>query len=335
MQNTPVEKYSPDAVLIILDYLYTQGEDAEQWLINEGIDTRLLKTNGQRLSAESFTEIWRTLLNNSPENNLGLKIGKNLNAVRGNILGLLASNSPTLESALDNVCKYHALMSGDPQPYMKKKPEGAYFCQLSSLRDLEVSRHTLECMYSAILTILRQMARKNISPAQIEFTHAKPRATEELEAFFNCPIVYDGKENTMLFNYETLSYNALYANEQLLGTIEQHAKKMLAELRTADTWTDKVQRTVITAISKGNYDINSVASELTVSSRKLQQVLKSENTNFKTILDSVRKEMAVDHLQNSRFSIAELALLLGFSEQSAFNHAFKRWTGKTPGEYKQ
>ncbi len=328
--------FSTDSILFILDYLYAQGEDADQWLISEGIETNALRNTETRLSATSLVTVWQALLKYSGDSNLGLNVGININTVRGNILSLLALNSPTIITALEAVCKYHALMSGDsPQPYLKKQVNDAIFCsRIVTLPDPEITRQTVECMHAAIITIMRQMVRKEISPLLMEFAHPKPKNSDVHDIFFNCPIIYDCVDNTMLFSNEVLNYRVPHADTLLLNTVEQYAQKKLSQLRENNSWENKVQRTLIRSISTGSYNIASIAAELTVSSRKLQQVLKVENTNFKTILDSVRKEIALDHLQSNGLSIAELALLLGFSEQSAFNHAFKRWTGKTPGQFR-
>jgi AraC-like DNA-binding protein len=68
--------------------------------------------------------------------------------------------------------------------------------------------------------------------------------------------------------------------------------------------------------------------------RNLQLKLKEEGTSFRILLDEVRKQIAIGYLKDGSESICEIALLLGFADQSAFHHAFKRWTGKTPGEYR-
>ena len=72
-----------------------------------------------------------------------------------------------------------------------------------------------------------------------------------------------------------------------------------------------------------------------MTTRTLQLKLKEEGTSFRKLQDEVRKELAIGYLKDGNDSICEIALLLGFSDQSAFQHAFKRWTGKTPGEYRQ
>ena len=90
-----------------------------------------------------------------------------------------------------------------------------------------------------------------------------------------------------------------------------------------------------TIMTGGNVEIENVAKQLGVSGRSLQSKLKDEDATFRSCLASVRKEIALDYLQRPDVSICDVAFLLGYSEQSAFNHAFKRWTGSTPKVYRR
>jgi AraC-like DNA-binding protein len=81
-----------------------------------------------------------------------------------------------------------------------------------------------------------------------------------------------------------------------------------------------------------NLDV--VASKLAMSPRSLQLKLKEEGATYQEVLDDLRKEIALDNLKKPGASIPDLAFLLGYSDQSAFNHAFKRWTGKTPKQFR-
>ncbi len=71
-----------------------------------------------------------------------------------------------------------------------------------------------------------------------------------------------------------------------------------------------------------------------MSVRQLQGRLKQEGTSYQKLLDQVREELAIGYLNKGDATLCEVAFLLGYSEQGAFNHAFKRWTGSTPGEFK-
>ncbi len=124
------------------------------------------------------------------------------------------------------------------------------------------------------------------------------------------------------------------ANPQLLETLEQFAQNLLHKLYFADTCSDKVARRIGTMLFRGDkIGIDIVSKDLAQSSRSLQNRLKVEGTSFQKLFDQVRKELALNYLKDGDTAISEIAFLLGFSEQSAFNHAFKRWTGTTPRKF--
>ncbi|MFN2165755.1 MAG: helix-turn-helix domain-containing protein, partial [Anaerolineae bacterium] len=62
--------------------------------------------------------------------------------------------------------------------------------------------------------------------------------------------------------------------------------------------------------------------------------LREEGTTYRTVLDELRQETALHYLERQDVPTVDVAFLLGFSEQSAFNHAFRRWTGTSPQQYR-
>jgi AraC-like DNA-binding protein len=81
--------------------------------------------------------------------------------------------------------------------------------------------------------------------------------------------------------------------------------------------------------------LSEIARELAMSDRNLQRALRSDGTTFQRLLDQVRRDLAISHLANPSTSTGQVGFLLGFSEPSAFHRAFRRWTGKAPGAYRQ
>lgn len=326
-------EYSTGSVLIALDYLLSIGLDAEQWLEEQGIACTHLHQPETRLDHTLYTSIWQTLLDHTGDHNLGLHAGENLNILNGNILSQLAANSATLEAALKNICQFHDIMASNPQPTLIESGSDTLFALNFHHQPSTMARQTSECMFASMLTVIRQMMREPISPQEVCFTHSQPEHHTDVESFFCCPVKFQCEKTSMRFSAEQLAMTVPFANAEFLETMQLHAAQLLKKLRSPKTWSDRVECELISAILSAVYDINTIASSLAVSTRKLQQKLKEENTNFKSLLDKVRTEIAIDHLQQGKTSIAELANLLGFSEQSAFNHAFKRWTGKTPSNY--
>ena len=112
-----------------------------------------------------------------------------------------------------------------------------------------------------------------------------------------------------------------------------HARLLRAS--TPATWSDKVRRSLLETLLRGTRPtVDATARELAFSARQLQLHLKSEETSYTEILDGLRLELAKGYLQRDDLSLCEVTFLLGYAEQSSFNHAFKRWTGRSPTEYR-
>ena len=133
-----------------------------------------------------------------------------------------------------------------------------------------------------------------------------------------------------------LSRPIFLANPDFLDAHESVARKLMTRIETAGAFSSRVREVVGKSIARGAFPLlEGMARELAVSKRKLQAVLKEEKTCFREILNDIRRELAQQYLKDPETSICEIAFLLGFSEQSAFNHAFRRWTGVTPRAYRK
>ena len=85
----------------------------------------------------------------------------------------------------------------------------------------------------------------------------------------------------------------------------------------------------------GEVSVDKVATAMHQSTRTLQRRLAERNLTWQHMLDNTRMQLARQYLNDRALSVAEIAVLLGFSEQSAFTRAFKRWTGQTPLSFRQ
>ena len=81
--------------------------------------------------------------------------------------------------------------------------------------------------------------------------------------------------------------------------------------------------------------LKQVAERLEVHPRTLQRRLNEVDSSFQDILETVRKDMAKRYLADHSMSLAEVAFLLGYHDQSSFNRAFKEWTGESPSGFRE
>jgi AraC-like DNA-binding protein len=121
----------------------------------------------------------------------------------------------------------------------------------------------------------------------------------------------------------------------LFSVLDTHAKMLLERLPPESELVGRLNAAIGAELTGGNPRLESVARRLAMSPRTLQRRLADEGVQFNDVLDRMRLQAAKTYLSKRDVAGAEVAYLLGFAEQSSFNHAFKRWTGQTPTEYRR
>ena len=123
-------------------------------------------------------------------------------------------------------------------------------------------------------------------------------------------------------------------DESIWRFLTAHIEETLADQDAEETLTQQIVQNIVNMLSEGVPTLSDVASEFGMSARTLQRRLAEEGHSFQTVVDEARRQLAERFLADTRYSIAEIAFLTGFSEQSAFTRAFKRWAGRTPGAFR-
>ena len=116
--------------------------------------------------------------------------------------------------------------------------------------------------------------------------------------------------------------------------LEEHTLAALASRPKSDDLIDRLRRLIREALEDGEPSIERLSLRLQMSARTLQRRLSELSTSFQDVLDGVRFDLARAFLREDRLDVSQVAYLLGYSELRAFDRAFKRWSGVTPGEYR-
>jgi len=191
----------------------------------------------------------------------------------------------------------------------------------------------LLCIYYLILEHLTQ---GRLNPIEVRFTHSGTTDKGVYRQVFQAPIRFGAKRDELIVAAESLNLPIDLANRELFELLESHAIRIANTLGKVNPWTDKVIGRISSMVVKGiNPTLDSVSKQLALSRRSLQAKLNAEQTTFRNCLETVRKQVALDYLARPEFSVCDIGFLLGYSEQSAFNHAFKRWTGKSPIDFRK
>ncbi len=328
---------SSDLVGILLRYASRIGIDTEGVCEKVGLDSSVADEPGARIPAQEFNALWEAIVRRSGDLDFALHFGEAAHEFfGGHILFSVMMNCPTVGDALERFFRYHSLMANIHEMRISRKGTYAYVRLETPRPGVQLHPHHAEASLTLVVTVLRRLSENRIDPVEVRFTHPEPPDVTEHERIFRSPVLFRQPGTRMILRREDLALPIFMASPDLLEALERFADERVQDLYGRDSWSDRVTRSIGEMLSKGERPgIESAAKGLAVSTRNLQGKLKAEGVSYQQLLDRIREEIARQHLEMPEVTICDIAFLLGFSEQSAFNHAFKKWTGKTPGEHRK
>ena len=192
-----------------------------------------------------------------------------------------------------------------------------------------------EVSFVMITGILNEVTGKKIRPVKVTFKHA-PRAQASLEYFFECPVTFGQPHHSIQFRISDIDVHTIKADKSIHQfLVERMDEEKRGIHASADRLLGEIHKMIEESLPSGIPSVIQVAEHLGMSARTLKRRLADKGLSFRDYVQKVQQETAVDLIRNSNCTMAEIAFQTGFSEQSAFNRAFKRWIGSSPVEYRK
>ena len=325
---------SVELVNFIMNLTSQFGADTQAICAEAGINSAILEVTSGRLPYDQFIKIWNVLEHKSTDKELGLHLGENGFSFPGHILSVLILNAPTIKDAIEKFCQYFNLLNDINTPVFSIDGNLASLSIRFHTKEFKSSRHIFESLLAAYASVLRRISNNEIHFDSVCFIHQAPEDISEHQRIFAAPLFFEQMENKLVFNSQYLDQPLQFSNNEMLETLERLAQKLQKRLYTYGPWSDKVSNIMMNMLKGEKREIEYIASHLAISPRNLQKKLKYEGVTYQKLLENVRKEQALYFLEQTNVTISEIALLLGYSEQSVFSRAFKIWTGSTPGQFR-
>ena len=265
------------------------------------------------------------------DDHFGLHAGGLMDYGTLGVLTYAVLNAPTVGTALRNFERYARSHFRGPRIRLETDGDEARLELVLDVADGVPRRQHAEAAAVVGLRILRQLIGPDWRPRRVLFAHDRPRDVSEHERVFGAPLRFrQGIHVGLVFDARDLKRRVPGADRRLLPVIERHLDELLAKPEARDTWLGEVRNAIASSICDGYPGIQTVARRLGLSARTLQRRLGEERTVFKTLVEDVRRELALRYLADGRTRLTDVAFLVGYSELSAFGRAFHRWTGSTP-----
>ena len=193
------------------------------------------------------------------------------------------------------------------------------------------SRHNMEYVVAAITAALRTMSGRNLVPAKVAFAHNRNSDVREFERFFGCPVEFGAPNTVFQISADALRLPLITADPKLLRVLRPYCDAAATERNVKPgTLRSAVEAEVEKLLPHGKAKAENVAEALALSLRTLARRLADEGTTYGEVVDQLRKSLATQYLNDPGMSLGQIAWLLGYEGSTSFNHAFKRWTGRSP-----
>jgi AraC-like DNA-binding protein len=311
------------------------GVDPRPLFAAAELDISQLETPGARYPLPKTRTLWQLAVTATGDPAIGLKAGQRVRPGSLHALGFAWLASRTLLDALQRLVRYHqvvstvavkAILSAEPNHY-----------RLSFEFPDPASRPPPEGVDGAMMAVVqlcRIALERDVRPLRVELCRNPDGHAQVYRNAFGSKVSFRANVDAIHFDRATLEAPLPSHSPEVATATDQVADRYL-ETMDGTRVASQIRSLLINLLPSGESDAARVARELHLSVSTLQRQLGGEGLTYRDVLDHTRQSLAEAHLREGRLPHTQIAYLLGFSDQSNFSRAFKRWTGRSPSRFQQ
>jgi AraC-like DNA-binding protein len=312
--------------------LKSAGVPVAPLLKRVGLTPELIAQPEERLSVRSQIALLDEAAIALKDDCIGFTLARDFDLREIGLLYYVMASSQTLGNALKRVARYSKI-TNEALVFGYREGNTLTINLNYSGVPRHSDRHQIEFCMFAVLRICRVLTGQNLVPQHFSISHYRSEGTSEMARFVGTKVEFGTDRDEFALNLDArelpLMHSDPYLNDLLLKYCEAalaHRRGDMSQLRT------RVENAISSLLPHGRVLVEDVARSLGMSERTLARKLSDEGLNFTEILQQLRRDLAVRYLDDRKLHVSKIAWLLGFREVSAFTHACKRWTGKTPSQ---
>ena len=320
--------------LPIVSQLRAGGADVEALLGRLGLSEERLLLPEARIPHESWIDLMEAGQAVTGDPHFGLHAAAQLVPGLLHLLGHLAGSERTAGEAYAVAARYLRVLHEGITIALDRDGDNVS-CRLVTAEALHLPPIATEFFLANWVCYGRKIIGDvDIELTEVRFTHPARTQIDEYRRAFQSRVVFGAERNELIFPAWNLELPMANADPVLAAVLAEKIERLLAQFSDQPSLGSRVREWLIAQLQGGSPQIDALAAHLHMSERTLRRRLREEGTTFKRILDEVRRELAIGYVQERLLSTGEIAFLLRYSEPSAFQRAFKRWTKLTPSEYR-
>ena len=298
-----------------------------------GLDLDALRDPNVRIPSASMQALLELAEERCQDPTFGLHLVEFIHPTTFYSLGVAMYSSETLGDYLQRYVKYYRLITTNDF-LSATLADGIYTLRATPQPEMRLIPIRVDGFVALTVRTIRIALEKAFNPRTVALARPQPTGYEaEYEAFFGCPVTFDAPVTTITIDESMLAEKLPSANPQLTRLYEQLTVDYLNKIDRAD-FPGRVHRELVRLLPTGVSGKEQIAQALNMSTRTLYNKLEGAGTTFRELLDETRQSLAEEYIRQD-LPIYEIAYLIGFSDTANFSRAFKKWTGKSPMEFRE
>jgi AraC-like DNA-binding protein len=338
MKPGPNDKVYPVAkIATVVESLRAEGVSPADSLAGVLVVEAQLHSPATRVSANQVLQTYRNALRLSRDPQFAYRTGFHFHVSTYGMYGFAILSSSSFRQTMAFATEYHELATPLAEMTFHEERERAIWTivpePFKQIDDL-LYKFIVELQMAVHTSLHRDIMGPSFRPSELHFSFGRPRAAKRDAIVFDCPVFYGRPENAFLFDSSWLEGRPSLGNAVTYGEVCQLCDRLLQELQLNLGVAGRVREIVLADLTQPT-GFGLIAKRLHMSERSLRRKLQEEGVSFRKLIDELRVQVAIKYVRDTDLTIEDVASALGFSDASAFRHAFRRWTGAAPHEFRR
>jgi AraC-like DNA-binding protein len=318
----------------LLDYLREQGVDPARLYPRERVIELEQARGHSEIPQAEWIAMFAPAIAALDDPNLPLKAGASLRIRHIGALGHVLMNCATLEEVYQQLARYIRLIGQIGQPTLDVRGDRAHLHWHWPF-DSPPEPAVVQFMMAARAMFMRWLSNRPELKLDAWFQFPAPADLEPYRRIFGGELYFGQSVNKMVFPHAYMRLPVVSADEELRQQVEAQAQLILQRLSGEPPVLRELKSLLARNLANGRVSLADSAQAMGVSERTLQRRLAEAGVSFQNALDQVRQAQAEALLRDPSVSLTQITFLLGYTEQSTFHNAFRRWTGYSPGAWRR
>ena len=334
-----MQDYQKRLALNLLAYAVQKNTDLAQLCSLSGISLDGLKSESTpSLTVQQINALWFNATELSKDSLFGLHFGESLQVAALGVVGELIRHSQTIGEALTQAAAFSHLITDLLTMEVNNTGQAVTIrfipTTMSQASSPQVFRQMMAFFMAFTLHEVDGLILQKIQPTSVKIPVEKSDLAE-YERVLRCQSILHAADYEMEFESRYWEEPILTADYDLQAVLLRKVSALDEVFNNKKSLSERINNFLLANAYLGVPTLDAIAANLNVSSRSLQRKLQEEGVTYQQLTDSIRKSLALHYLQAGQHPVKEVSYILGYNELSAFNRAFRRWTGTTPVSYQK